>query len=135
MLEKLNNINFDDNNIIRINYRPFDFRLIYYKVGITSRPSYNVMKHFINKENIGLVFPRQIAGGYGFQHGLVSNYIIDVSTGGAKTGSETYFAPLYIYEDIDSSTDFNFDEACKPNFKATFLDFLKKYLGGSLLKS
>ena len=135
LLEKLNNINFDDNNIIRINYRPFDFRLIYYKVGITSRPSYNVMKHFINKENIGLVFPRQIAGGYGFQHGLVSNYIIDVSTGGAKTGSETYFAPLYIYEDIDSSTDFNFDEACKPNFKATFLDFLKKYLGGSLLKS
>ncbi|MCZ9981479.1 hypothetical protein OFR20_08100 [Brachyspira hyodysenteriae] len=57
LLEKLNNINFDDNNIIKINYRPFDFRLIYYKVGITSRPSYNIMKHFINRENIGLVFP------------------------------------------------------------------------------
>lgn len=135
LLEKLNNINFDDNNIIKINYRPFDFRLIYYKVGITSRPSYNIMKHFINRENIGLVFPRQIAGGYGFQHGLVSNYIIDVSTGGAKTGSETYFAPLYIYEDIDSASDLNFDEECKPNFKNSFLDFLKKYLGGSIIKS
>ncbi|KLI19278.1 type ISP restriction/modification enzyme [Brachyspira hyodysenteriae] len=135
LLEKLNNINFDSNNIMKINYRPFDFRLIYYKVGITSRPSYNVMKHFINKENIGLVFPRQIAGGYGFEHGLISDYIIDRATGGAKTGSETNFAPLYIYEDIDSSTDLNFDEECKPNFKNSFLDFLKKYLGGSIIKS
>ncbi|MBW5380235.1 type ISP restriction/modification enzyme [Brachyspira hampsonii] len=121
-----------------IHYRPFDFRKIYYTSksnGCIGRPRYDIMKHFINRENIGLVFPRQIAGGYGFEHGLVSNYIIDRTTGGAKTGSETNFAPLYLYEDINASSDLNFDEECKPNFKASFLDFLKKYLNGSLIKS
>lgn len=134
LLEKLNNINFNDNNIIKINYRPFDFRLIYYKVGITSRPSYNVMKHFINRENIGLNFKRQIGRDRDFSDALVVNKMVE-SCLFESANANNVMAPLYIYEEVDTATDFNFDEECKPNFKAPFLDFIKKYLGGSLIKS
>ncbi|MEI0510652.1 type ISP restriction/modification enzyme [Brachyspira intermedia] len=128
----------NNGNIEIIHYRPFDFRYTYYShnKAFVAYPRYEIFRNILNdKSNIGLVFPRQIAGGYGFEHGLISDYIIDRATGGAKTGSETNFAPLYLYEDIDSSTDLNFDEECKPNFKNSFIDFLKKYLGGSLIKS
>ena len=128
LIEKIKNENFEENNIIKIHYRPFDFQFIYYKVGITSRPAYTTVKNFLNdKENIGLIFPRQIAGGYGFQHGLISKFIIDVATGGAKTGSETYFAPLYLYEE-NSAGDLNFENSCKPNWTNSFNEFLKNYL-------
>ena len=128
LVEKIKNENFEENNIIKIHYRPFDFQFIYYKVGITSRPAYTTVKNFLNdKENIGLIFPRQIAGGYGFQHGLISKFIIDVATGGAKTGSETYFAPLYLYEE-NSAGDLNFENSCKPNWTNSFNEFLKNYI-------
>lgn len=86
-----------------------------------------ITKHFINKENIGLIFPRQVAGGYGFQHGLVSEFIIDVSTGGAKTGSETYIAPLYLYEE-NSAEEFQLEKECKPNLTNSFNEFLQNYV-------
>ena len=117
-----------------IHYRAFDFRKIYYTSksnGCIGRPRYEIMKHFINKENIGLIFTRGIISDIDFENIFISDKIIDINF----TKYQTYFAPLYIYEKIDASEELNFDEACKPNFKATFLDFLKKYLGGSLIKS
>lgn len=128
LVEKIKNENFEENNIIKMHYRPFDFQFIYYKIGITSRPAYTTVKNFLNNnKNIGLVFPRQIAGAYGFQHGLVSEFIIDVATGGAKTGSETYFAPLYLYEE-NSAGEFKLDSSCKPNWTDSFKEFLKNYI-------
>lgn len=128
LVEKIKNENFEENNIIKMHYRPFDFQFIYYKIGITSRPAYTTVKNFLNNnKNIGLVFPRQIAGAYGFQHGLVSEFIIDVATGGAKTGSETYFAPLYLYEE-NSADEFKLDSSCKPNWTDSFKEFLKNYI-------
>lgn len=128
LVEKIKNENFEENNIIKMHYRPFDFQFIYYKIGITSRPAYTTVKNFLNNnKNIGLVFPRQIAGAYGFQHGLVSEFIIDVATGGAKTGSETYFAPLYLYEE-NSAGEFKLYSSCKPNWTDSFKEFLKNYI-------
>lgn len=141
LTERLKNQTFEKNNIIKIHYRPFDFQFIYYKIGITSRPSYEITKNFLNnRNNIGITFSRQVAGAYGFQHGLVSEFIIDVAMGGAKTGSETYFAPLYLYERYDSGYktkntkssrilfDFSNDEtSVKPNWTDAFNDFLKTY--------
>lgn len=94
------------------------------------------MKHIINRRNIGLSFPRQISGVEGFQHGFVSEFIID----GGITNSWTYFAPLYLYERYDSGYktkntkssrilfDFSNDEtSVKPNWTDAFEDFLKIY--------
>ena len=117
-----------------IHYRVFDFRNIYYThntEGCIARPRYNTMKHIIDKDNIGIIFTRGIVSDIDFENIFISDKIIDRNF----TKYQTYFAPLYLYEDIDSSTDLNFDEECKPNFKNSFIDFLKKYLGGSLIKS
>ena len=116
--------------ITKINYRPFDIRYTYYtgtSKGFLGTPSRKIGYNFINRKNIGLIFPRQIAGAYGFQHGLVSEFIIDVATGGAKTGSETYFAPLYLYEE-NSAGEFKLDSSCKPNWTDSFKEFLKNYI-------
>lgn len=126
----------DDDNIVQVEYRAFDFRYTYYpnhisKIIVRGDSRYNLMKNFINRENIGLVFTRGIISDIDFENIFISDKIIDINF----TKYQTYFAPLYIYEEVDTATDFNFDEECKPNFKAPFLYFIKKYLGGSLIKS
>ena len=112
----------------KIHYRPFDFRNIYYTSssnGCIGRPRYDIMKHIINKKNknIGIVFPRQVSGVYGFQHVLVSEFIIE----GGITNSRTYFAPLYLYEE-NSAGEFKLDSSCKPNWTDSFKEFLKNYI-------
>lgn len=128
IMENYKKYNFD--LITKIHYRPFDIRYTYYtgtSKGFLGTPSRKIGYNFINNKNIGLVFPRQIAGAYGFQHGLVSEFIIDVATGGAKTGSETYFTPLYLYEE-NSAGEFKLDSSCKPNWTDSFKEFLKNYI-------
>ena len=128
IMENYKKYNFD--LITKIHFRPFDIRYSYYtgtSKGFLGTPSRKIGYNFINRKNIGLVFPRQIAGAYGFQHGLVSEFIIDVATGGAKTGSETYFAPLYLYEE-NSAGEFKLDSSCKPNWTDSFKEFLKNYI-------
>ncbi|MGL5956266.1 MAG: type ISP restriction/modification enzyme [Brevinema sp.] len=111
-----------------VQYRPFDFRWTYYhptSKGFLGYPRYDTMKHLIGQENVGLVFPRQVAGGYGFQHGLVTNVIIDRAMGGAKTGSETNIAPLYLYTDSEEHLGFN--QGKTPNWTEEFAKFLQSY--------
>lgn len=112
----------------KIHYRPFDFRNIYYTSssnGCIGRPRYDIMKHIINKKNknIGIAFPRQVSGVYGFQHVLVSELIID----GCLTNAWTYIAPLYLYEE-NSAGEFKLDSSCKPNWTDSFKEFLKNYI-------
>lgn len=112
----------------KIHYRPFDFRNIYYTSssnGCIGRPRYDIMKHIINKKNknIGIAFPRQVSGVYGFQHVLVSEFIIE----GGITNSRTYFAPLYLYEE-NFAGEFKLDSSCKPNWTDSFKEFLKNYI-------
>ncbi|MBX3315764.1 MAG: hypothetical protein KF902_02750 [Phycisphaeraceae bacterium] len=40
-------------------YRPFDQRWIYYSVGLTSRPAWDVMRHMLGKPSLGLLAMRQ----------------------------------------------------------------------------
>lgn len=127
---RIKNTKFKKNNITNYHYRPFDFRYVYYNDWL-GRPSQNIMKHIISNENIGIIFTRGVITDTDFDNIFISNKIIDRNF----TNYKTYFAPIYLYEKIDASKELNFDEACKTNFKAPFLDFLKKYLGGSLLKS
>ena len=40
-------------------YRPFDVRWLYYSVGLTSRPAWQVMQHMIENDNLALITTRQ----------------------------------------------------------------------------
>lgn len=122
LVEKIKNENFEENNIIKMHYRPFDFQFIYYKVGITSRPSYMITKHFINRENIGLIFTRNITDN-DYRHTFITDKMIDVHI----NSGQDYIAPLYLYEE-NSADEFKLDSSCKPNWTDSFKEFLKNYI-------
>jgi len=108
LTKRIFNKTFKSENLFDYLYRPFDIRKIYYDVGLTSRPAYNVMRNLIYGENICLIFPR-ICKEKNFNYGFVSNKLSDVALGGKNTGSETYVAPLYIYPFFKTPREPNFN--------------------------
>ena len=99
-----------DSNIVPILYRPFDIRYTYYS-GITKgfhcMPRHSVMKHLINRDNIGLVFNRNVQ--IDFAHALISDNVIDLHV--LETGLKgAYLAPLYLYPDEHKDDIFASDE-------------------------
>lgn len=110
-----NSVNAIKNNlgkIERIAYRPFDLRWTFYseKQGFLGRPRYKTMQHFLDKENLGLCFPKICLNSI-FDYSMVINTIADRALGGCKTGSETCIAPLYLYVNNEKI----------PNFTSEFL--------------
>jgi len=87
--------------IKHINYRPFDNRYIFYEDTLVWRTVIKIMRHFINGDNIGLIFKR------GFTENaspvFISNNIIEFrywSRPGMQGGD--YIAPLYLYPEKES---------------------------------
>ncbi|MGX3011403.1 type ISP restriction/modification enzyme [Helicobacter sp. 23-1044] len=110
------------NKIQKIAHRPFDGRYTFYsgKQGFLGRPRFDTMKHFLNKENLGICFPKTCLNP-NFDYGLIIDKIADVALGGTNTGSETYIAPLYCY---DSNLNGN---SKTPNFTQEFSEFKAKH--------
>ena len=129
LVEKLKNENFEENNIIKIHYRPFDFQFIYYKVGITSRPSYITTKNFLNNiNNIGINFKRQIGKDRDFSDAFVVDKIVE-SCLFESANANNVVAPLYLYEENSAEElDLRQPNSCKPNWTDSFKEFLKNYL-------
>lgn len=124
--DKLKALEFDENALYPINYHPFDKRFVYYKLGFTSRPSYETMQHFIKGENLGLCFPKNRLSPNS-HYGLVVNTLADRALGGAKTGSETYIAPLYRYDEATGDKEGEVGKIKKnPNFTPEFKEFITK---------
>jgi len=117
--DKLQNQNFDKTAIAQTMYRPFDIRNIYYKIGFTSRPSEDVVRHFI-KENIGLCFTRSV------DHNIFSGvFIVDKPVDKHTINGQTYSAPLYLYSDKNYlKLEIETGEKT-PNFTKKFQTFLQ----------
>ncbi|EAI9960043.1 DNA methyltransferase [Campylobacter coli] len=117
-----NSVNAIKNNlgkIERIAYRPFDLRWTFYtnkSKSFIAYPRYEVMQHFLDKENLGLCFPKICLNSI-FDYSMVINTIADRALGGCKTGSETCIAPLYLYIN---------DEKI-PNFTSEFLAYKENH--------
>lgn len=118
---KIKTIEFNKNDIKIIHYRPFDFRYICFNEWLARR-RIKIMKHFIDKENIGLVFTR-IVTSQKFHHAFISDKIIDQHVNSGRD----YIAPLYLYEE-NSAGEFKLDSSCKPNWTDSFNEFLKNYI-------
>jgi predicted helicase len=126
--DKLREQEFDEKSIIDINYRPFDFRQIYYKVGFTSRPAFDVMQHMINQKNIGLSFIRNDYETISYDYVLSSDKIIDIHC----IGGQSYFAPLYSYSETNEFANnkikYGGSKEEPKNFTDTFNNFIdQKY--------
>ncbi|MBU1895706.1 N-6 DNA methylase, partial [Patescibacteria group bacterium] len=98
-IQKLKNEIIEESKIQKISYRPFDNQYIYYEPKVIERARYEVMKHLIDGENVGLVFvqrsPLKTPVSYYF---LTSNII---SNGYIRSDSVSIdnVVPLYLYAD------------------------------------
>ncbi len=128
LIERIKTELFEAENIKKIHYRPFDFRWIYYKLGITSRPAHNVMKHLLKGENLELCIKRsRYIKVHEFRHTFITSLIGD----GNLFGDRTYYFPLYLYS-TDLKRQVSGGEIPKPerlpNFTPEFLQAIKEAL-------
>lgn len=98
--------------IVPINYRPFDIKYTYYtgrSKGFHCYPRQEIMKHFINRKNIGLAIGRQgqVVGNAIWNLCFITKNIIDLNL--FYRGGELLF-PLYLYEETDNIRRPNFDK-------------------------
>lgn len=126
-IEKIKNQILEDEDrlekIKRLTYRPFDTRYTYYsgKQGFLGRPRRSVMQHFL-KENLGLSFEKV----------SYSMLIIDTISDGHLTGSNSYIAPLYCYQDTTNDDEKTHTIEKIPNFTSAFQEYCAKH---KILKS
>ena len=97
--------------VIPINYRPFDMKYTYYtgnSKGFHCYPRNETMKHFIGKDNLGLVIGRQgqVVGNMPWNLCFISIMTTDLNL--FYRGGGAIF-PLYIYEEVDNSRRSNFN--------------------------
>jgi predicted helicase len=86
----------DENFIKTVNYRPFDTLYIYFDVKKIERARENVMRHFLNGENVGLMVCRQQKTS-GFYHCLVHCGLVESSFVSNNTSEIGSSFPLYLY--------------------------------------
>ena len=90
---------FNSGYIKALQYRPFDYKNIYYDPAIISRPASKVMEN-LNSENIILNTARTLASNLDWNRVFISNVFCDVHT----IGDQNYCLPLYLYNSSKSRT-------------------------------
>jgi len=106
-------------------YRPFDNRYIFYDLKKVVRHRYNVMKHFIIGENIGLITCRQQST-FDFQHVFLSKFISDICAVSLQTSETSYAFPLYTYSEASKLYANEIKEARKPNLNENTIKEISK---------
>lgn len=109
-------------------YRPFDFRWLYYDVGLTSRPAEKVMRHLLAGENVALCALRQSRrgeeGAFLVADVLVNKDIVSLFDIG------TVF-PLYLYPNGPGETQGELvphENGRRPNLAAEFVQEFQEKL-------
>lgn len=105
-------------------YKPFDIRYIDYNTNKVVRHRYNVMKHFIIGDNIGLILMRSLVNTETYSTVQLSNSLSDIN----YYGFQSYNFPLYLYDDNSAQTSF-FELNRKPNLNMDIVQDLETRLG------
>lgn len=118
LLENLEKFEFDEKKLVPVTYRPFDTRWTYFDNDILWRWRRSVMRHMVNKENMGLALTkrdRQKSLGYVFiTDKLLDFHVLDTA------GDSTSIFPLYTYPEEDSL--FGEGEGKRPNFDTDMIE-------------
>ena len=120
---------FEENNIRRISYRPFDIKYIYYNNNFIERSRNETMQHFLENENIGIVFKLGNAE-ENSSSVMVSNSIIDFrswSRPGMQGGD--YISPLYLYLDNKGQQTIDQSSGRIPNFNTDIIKEISEKIG------
>lgn len=78
-------------------YRPFDVKHINYDLTKVERPRYEIMRHFINHENMGLVIDRQVVTD-NWSHVQIVRNMIDNRLHYSHKGIPV-ICPMFLYDD------------------------------------
>lgn len=105
-------------------YKPFDIRYIDYNTNKVVRHRYNVMKHFIIGDNIGLILMRSLVNTETYSTVQLSNSLSDIN----YYGFQSYNFPLYLYDDDSAQKSF-FESNRKPNLNMDIVHELETRLG------
>lgn len=124
---KKQSLAFNDAYIQEISYRPFDDRYIYYNEHFIERSRTEVMQHFINGKNIGLIFSRQ-ATDSNWTAIQVSKYITDNRFHFSYKGIPLQ-APLYLYPETNEQQTIDQSEERIPNLNAEIVNQIAENLG------
>jgi predicted helicase len=112
------------------NYRPFDKRVLFYETNLIDRARENLMEHFINKDNVGLLVGRagQNVKSKVWDLAYITDKITDLNC--FYRGGVTIF-PLYLYgkyekgiqkEFKNDKNTLKFNKAV--NFRESFLSYI-----------
>jgi len=118
---QLINVKNPDKFFTNILYRPFDTRHIFYHDSVVWRTRKEVMSNML-KENLGIVFMRQVSINDNYSHFFVCENIIDNRAFYSSKGIMS-IAPLYIYPQIEKKDLFSHLENAtekKPNLNIEF---------------
>ena len=117
--------------ILTIHFRPFDFRKTYYTgvtKGFMSYPRYDIMGSMINRDNIGVILPRQLNSD--FHHSFITNKACDGNiTSSARLFGAGYIFPLYLYPESSGQLSLGSAETRTPNLNLEIVDQIAKGLG------
>ena len=104
--------NFNSSCIRPLAYKPFDTRYLYYDVSKLERARYNIMRHILQDDNMGLVIAKQCVSDW--RYAFVSNNIANLNlTGTAGRLGSGFLFPLYLYPEEGS-----FETERRPNLDA-----------------
>jgi len=103
IIEKLRGKQFSEENLRLIQYRPFDYRWIYYDPELVSRPGQKAFKHLVDKDNIALLTCRQQST-FDFAHVFVTKELADICVVSLQTKETGYVLPLYLFADDGTKT-------------------------------
>lgn len=120
----------EKDKIIRISYRPFDKRYMYFtgrSRGFVGWPFEKITRHFVGKKNVGLVTARSNKS-METDHFFVSSEMIETKCGERTTQSAIF--PLWLYP-ADQPSDLldNSSRERRPNLSPKFIAALAEAVG------
>lgn len=125
--KKIQNNN-HSNYIQKIAYRLFDDRYIYYDNSMVDWGREKYMKHFLNKENVGLDFCRQLVS-ESYSHIFITNKIVDDSFVSNKSKERGYVFPLYLYPEKTNQQSLLDEVVRTPNLNMEIVNQMAEQLG------
>ena len=134
---KFRNNPVSENNIININYRPFDYRKLYFDDAVVFNPRKIITNQFFDN-NLGLMTTGQLSTG-SFHHAFVTNLPADMCSLSLQTREPLVCMPLYIYDDKPTHQMVLLMEengkGSKANLSHSFIDSFSKTLNLKYLSS
>lgn len=113
-------------------YRPFDNRHIYYDSSVIDFDRINVMHHFLDGKNLGLITCRQQST-FDFQHVFISNLISDLNSISLQTKEISFVFPIYLYPESRDQQNLGESSQRKPNLHLEIVEQIDTGLGLSFV--